>query len=375
MFLSLAGICSMEEHKTIFTKGFYESILNGMLDLVRVIDTEGNVVFCNTKMKDEFGDQTGKKCYDLFSKSQRCDDCIALRCIKENQMAIKYANYKDRLYYVISSPVYDDNKKIIGTVEVFRDITEQRRIEERLRRQNEILRRDLEFAKRLQQSLLPVIPKIDGYRITYTYKPCERLGGDFLDVINIDDKLVFYVADVAGHGLLASMVTIFVKQSIIKNAHTYISSSVQEIMKGVLLDFIEMNFPNEVYITIVLGILEKETGKVTMVSAGHVTEPIVVKTNKRIKIFSLKGQPIASIDLEQGFEVKEAILNKNDKLMFYSDGLIESKGKNGEMYGKKRLIKRILSIKNINTELLIRDVRNFASELDDDIAILMIEKL
>lgn len=45
------------------------------------------------------------------------------------------------------------------------------------------------------------------------------------------------------------------------------------------------------------------------------------------------------------------------------------------MYGKKRLIKRILSIKNINTELLIRDLRNFVSDLDDDIAILMVERL
>lgn len=365
----------MEKHQINFTKGFYESILNGMLDLVRVIDIEGNVAFCNTKMKDEFGDQTGKKCYELFCRDQVCEDCIAVRSIKENKMAIKYATHKDRIYYVISSPVYDDNGKIIGTVEVFRDITEQRKIEERLRRQNEILKRDLEFAKRLQQSLLPVIPKIDGYRITYTYKPCERLGGDFLDVINIDDKLVFYVADVAGHGLLASMVTIFVKQSIIKNAHTYINSSVQEIMKGVLLDFIEMNFPNEVYITIVLGILEKKSGKVTMISAGHVTEPIVVKTSKKIRIFNLKGQPIASIDLEQGFEQKETFLDKNDKLIFYSDGLIESRNKKGEMYGKKRLIKRILGIKNINTELLIRDLRNFATDLDDDVAILMIEKL
>lgn len=184
-----------------FSKKFYESILNGMLDLVRVIDIDGVVVFCNTKMKEEFGDQTGKKCYELFCKDSRCEDCIAIRSIRENTRFMKYTHYKDKTYYVISSPVCGQDGKVVGTVEVFRDITEQKKIEERLRRQNEILRRDLEFAKRLQQSLLPVIPRIEGYRITYTYKPCERLGGDFLDVINIDDKIVFYVADVAGHGL------------------------------------------------------------------------------------------------------------------------------------------------------------------------------
>ncbi|WAM33851.1 PP2C family protein-serine/threonine phosphatase [Caldicellulosiruptor morganii] len=365
----------MEFEKMYFTKSFYESVLNGMLDLVRVIDKNGTVIFCNSMLKEVFGDQTGQKCYELFCKNERCEDCIAVRAMKENTRAMKYATHKDKIYYVISSPIHDEMGNVIGTVEVFRDVTDQRKIEERLRRQNEILKRDLEFAKRLQQSLLPVVPRIEGYRITYTYKPCERLGGDFLDVINIDDRIVFYVADVAGHGLLASMVTVFVKQSIIKNAHTYIEESAQEIMKGVLLDFIEMNFPSEVYITVVLGILEKSTGKVSMISAGHVTEPVLLKANKKIKMFSMKGQPIASVDLEQGFEIKETVLEKRDKLIFYSDGLIESRNKQGEMYGKKRLIKRILSIKNINTELLIRDLRNFASDLDDDIAILMIERI
>lgn len=45
------------------------------------------------------------------------------------------------------------------------------------------------------------------------------------------------------------------------------------------------------------------------------------------------------------------------------------------MYGKKRFIKRILSIKNINIEFLIRDVRNFVFDIDDDIVVLMIEKM
>lgn len=58
---------------------------------------------------------------------------------------------------------------------------------------------------------LLVILRIEGYRIIYIYKLCERFGGDFLDVINIDDKIVFYVVDVVGYGFLVLMVIIFVK--------------------------------------------------------------------------------------------------------------------------------------------------------------------
>lgn len=58
----------MEFHRINFSQSFYESILNGMLDLVRVIDIDGNVIFCNTKMKEEFGDQTGKNATTFFVK-------------------------------------------------------------------------------------------------------------------------------------------------------------------------------------------------------------------------------------------------------------------------------------------------------------------
>ncbi|MEZ0537093.1 SpoIIE family protein phosphatase [Caldicellulosiruptoraceae bacterium PP1] len=361
--------------KKTFPKEYFESVLDGMLDLVRVISLDGTIIFNNNRMKEEFGETVGKKCYEVLCKTQRCDECISVKSINEQKRFMKYERYEDKIYYVISSPVYNNESKIIGTVEVFRDVTEQRKMEERLKRQNDILKRDVEFAKRLQQQLLPIIPKTEGYRITYTYKPCDRLGGDFLDVINLDNKLLFYVADVAGHGLLASMVTIFVKQSLIKNAHESKDKDIETIIKGVLQDFIEMNFPSEVYITFVLGMLDKESGKIKLLSAGHVTEPIVVHSQRKIKVINLSGQPVASIDLGQNFEVKEVTLNEKDKLILYSDGLIESKNKQGEMYGKKRLIKRLISIKNINAELLVRDIRNFAHEIDDDITILIIEKI
>lgn len=104
-----------------------------MFDFVRVIDIDGVVVFCNIKMKEEFGDQIGKKCYELFCKDLWCEDCIVIRLMRENLRFMKYVQYKDRFYYVISLLVYSEDGKVIGIVEVFRDIIEQRKIEERFR--------------------------------------------------------------------------------------------------------------------------------------------------------------------------------------------------------------------------------------------------
>ena len=371
----LAYLINMGERKWKLTKANCESILNGISDLVRVISVDGEIVFCNERMKEEFGDIVGLKCYEVLCKDERCSDCISIKTLNEGKKFTKNETFNGRIYNITSSPFYDDDKNIIGTVEVFKDITEHKKIEDRLKKQNEILRRDLEYAKRLQQQLLPIIPRIDGYRITYTYKPCERMSGDFIDVLDIGDNIFFYVADVAGHGILSSMVTVFMKQTILKNVHTAKDLKVQEILKMVIQDFIGMNFPPEIYITTVFGVLNKKTQEVSIISAGHVTEPILVKASRKVRVINLKGQPIASIFLGTEFEEKKFVLEKNDKLILYSDGLIETRNKQGEMYGKKRLIKRLLSVKNINAELLVRDIRNFAHTFEDDIAVLIVEKL
>ena len=53
------------------------------------------------------------------------------------------------------------------------------------------------------------LPKVDEYELTAGFFPCEAVGGDIYDCTVYDDKLVIYVADVSGHGVMPAMLAVF----------------------------------------------------------------------------------------------------------------------------------------------------------------------
>ena len=95
-------------------------------------------------------------------------------------------------------------------IALVRDMSERKRAEEALRRVNERMREDLEAAASVQESLLPAAsPDLPGVSFAWTFKPCEELAGDILDVLQLDeDRVGFYVLDVSGHGVVAALLSV-----------------------------------------------------------------------------------------------------------------------------------------------------------------------
>src|SRR5438874_7213701 len=89
-------------------------------------------------------------------------------------------------------------------------------VREQLQQAYQQLDRDLDFCRRIQRSLLPqTLPNLPPARFAVYYRPCGRAGGDSYDVCRLDeDHIGFYLADVIGHGLPASLLTIFLKEAI-----------------------------------------------------------------------------------------------------------------------------------------------------------------
>src|SRR5207237_2111537 len=89
-------------------------------------------------------------------------------------------------------------------------------INKRLQQAYQQIDQELELAQRLQTSFLPqTLPQVPHVRFAVTYRPCGHVGGDFYDVFRLDERHVgFYVADAMGHGVPASLLTIFVKKSV-----------------------------------------------------------------------------------------------------------------------------------------------------------------
>src|SRR5262249_14436510 len=90
------------------------------------------------------------------------------------------------------------------------------RINHRLQQAYHQIDQELELARRIQLSLLPqTLPDAPRVRFAVHYRLCGRVGGDFYDAFRLDEQHVgFYVADAMGHGVPASLLTIFVKKGV-----------------------------------------------------------------------------------------------------------------------------------------------------------------
>src|SRR5262245_59170926 len=93
---------------------------------------------------------------------------------------------------------------------------EVHRVNKRLQQAYQQIDQELELAQRIQLSFLPqTLPEVPQLRFAVRYLLCGRVGGDFYDVFRLDEEHVgFYVADAMGHGVPASLLTIFVKKGI-----------------------------------------------------------------------------------------------------------------------------------------------------------------
>ena len=115
------------------------------------------------------------------------------------------------------TPVRDDSGEVTHFIGIQSDVSQRRRAEEDLRRTTRELesalgelRRDLDLAARIQQSFLPkAAPDVEGLDVSWEYRPCAHLAGDFLNVFALDDRRVaLYILDVSGHGAPAALLSV-----------------------------------------------------------------------------------------------------------------------------------------------------------------------
>lgn len=358
-------------------KSFIEDIINGMYDWVRVLDKEDNIVYINKAMAEGLKSYPiGKKCYEAIGRAEPCENCIARKAVFHGKPHEKEEVIDDRIYSVMSSPIKNKEGEIIYVVEVLRDITQLKLLQKKIIEQNKKLQDDLNMAKKLQCSLLPKDIPEDKISFSFIYKPCETLGGDFLDIFKIDDEHVgIYIADVSGHGVSASMLTIFLRSSINKE-----TLSPARALKELYREFNEYNFGQNLYITVFYAIINLTNKKIVFSNAGH-NVPIIVFNKDRFELLRVPGIPISDWLEDPDYQDKSTELREGDKIFFFTDGIVEVKNDKKEEFGEERLMDLLL---NSNAEPastlnnIIESVCSFAgikntSEIPDDVTMALVK--
>ena len=234
---------------------------------------------------------------------------------------------------------------------------------------------ELEVANNIQYSVLP--KELDDENKENIYglmDPAKEVGGDLYDYFYVDDNhIALVVADVSGKGIPAALF-MMKTEALIKSLTTSFKHDTQNIMKRINISLCSNN-DESVFVTCWLGILDLITGELKYTNAGH-NKPIIIHNGVPAYTTDKPGVVLGAFE---GSEYKEntIMLDKNDKIILYTDGVTEAHNYYSELYGEARL----LNYANINNGLcpkdfvtkLRKELKTFANSAPqfDDITILM----
>lgn len=246
---------------------------------------------------------------------------------------------------------------------------------------------DLKAAALIQQSLLPhKIINLKNIDLAWLFNPCDHMGGDIFNIINIDNKIVaFYMIDVSGHGVPSALVTVSITQMLqqklgFHSDHQHSMCHNNLLKPSALLRILDREYPIErfdKYFTMAYLVLDKDSGLLTYSIAGH-PPPVLIGVNGEIELLQ-EGGTIIGLGGVVPFEEGRKQLKRGDKVIIYTDGVIEGENEIGEFYGEDRLFDIIInnkgsSIKN-TVDNIFRAVINFCNKQKprDDISLLGFE--
>ena len=246
--------------------------------------------------------------------------------------------------------------------------------------ENKKFDKDIQIAKKLQNNILPKniqeITQRNDFEIYAISEAAFELGGDFYDYFLIDQThLVFVIGDIAGKGIPASLYMIF--------THTLLRAivlpglSVSEITNQLNNKLIEENI-SDLFVTMLMGILDTETGKIQYCNAAH-NLPLVIRESGIIEEFSESHGIPLGIYPNRDYKSSEFQLYNNDQLLIFTDGLIDSKDENDMNFSIDILKYNLMGAWFLNPKQVITkiqdDVSTFRGNVEpaDDMTILMLK--
>lgn len=325
----------------------YAFLVNTSEDFMTLIDRNyryvaANQAYCHAKEKTE-DEIIGKSVADLWDEKtfenelkENFDKCFEGETVEYQQwfdFGIKGKRFLSVSYY----PFHGTGNIITHAVVVSRDTTEIKLIDEKMKEELERKRRSIAKAQELQQTLnTKLLPHAAGAAIQALYMPCEELGGDFFTVHEaVDEKIIIILADCTGHGMEVAMDSTLLKS--LADKHIWILAemgSPDSFLEQVNIDMIKYASEGQ-YPTMFVGLIDKERKTLTYANANGEL-PFLLRKGQVSQLEKVEGIHIC-FDKAAVFKTKELQLQDDDILFLFSDALIETNGKDGEMLGESRV--------------------------------------
>ncbi len=246
---------------------------------------------------------------------------------------------------------------------------------ERIHRER--LSKELEIGHTIQQELLPgQLPTMQGIKMAGRFVSAKEVAGDFYDLYPLSESTLFFaIADGSDKGISACLYSLIARSML--RTHAENGTPLEKIVKQTNNLFCHDTKDSGNFVTAWVGILNSHSGELTYASAGHMPA-ICIRADGSLEELTTKGIALGVIEIEQ-VEVKTLTLPKGSQLLLYTDGVLDTQNKKGELFGKSRLVDYLKSTSNFEPELLVSGLLeaigefNFGSEPYDDLTLLCVK--
>ncbi|MEO8218770.1 MAG: SpoIIE family protein phosphatase [Acidobacteriota bacterium] len=220
--------------------------------------------------------------------------------------------------------------------------------------ERERVKAEIDAANRIQAALLPSSdPQIHGATVASSYRSATEIGGDYFDFLPLDNgDIGLAFGDVAGHGLTSGIVMAMAKSALLVQVGH--DSSPRRVME-VLNETVIKTAPRRMMMTFFFGLLDPISHRLRFSSAGHL-DPYVFRAKLGIlEPLSAWGFPLG-VRRRDPFRELDVTFEAGDRLILYSDGLIEAVDDDGEPFGFSRFERVLLKSGELSAEEIKKSV-------------------
>ena len=325
-------------------------------------------------------------------ETSKCKDCILRKSLIQTLVEKVPADKMtlDRIFYVdgeakqkhlefSTRPIHYQGQKLI--LVIIYDVTdiENKKIE--LENKQKQIEEDMEAAAAIQQNLLPeASPKVPNIEIAWLFEPCGRIGWDIFNIQYLDSSRVgLYMLDVCGHGVSGALIAVSVSQ-FLQSRSQYAALHSETLQPNVILENLNRSFPFErfeSYFTIIYATIDFTRGILSYSCAGH-PPPILLSADGAVEELNCKG-PVIGLSKNQSFDLGMQRLTHGDKLVLYTDGILECRNGKDDLFGKQRFIDALIKHREKPVQDIADAVKSAlkshlnSSPPEDDVSMMVVE--
>ncbi len=352
-------------------------------NVIYIFDLTGKLLWINNAFTkhtgftfEEFIERNGD---NILSASTFPDIGYYFYVCVEQKKSVKYVSefttkYGKRLWVQTTlSPIMDKDSNVKEIIAVDSDITEIKEAEQKISIQNHEIKSSLEYAGRIQKSVLPLPIFIEAVFENYFVfnRPRDIVSGDFYFLNYINDKAIIALADSTGHGIPGAFMSLLGTMAfkiVMSKINFFEPNIILKMLNSEMIRLLhQRGAKNETADSIDIAICSIDLKNKRLDFAGANIPLYIVRKNETNEVVVQRIKPskvtIGYDQLSKPFTVHSLVLNKGDKVYMSSDGLVDQfGGKHNKKLKRIGFIDLLKNVYNIETNQQEEYFENFLKE-------------